>query len=58
DVLGRRVSLLYNGQVPAGRRVFTWDGSDEAGQALASGIYLVRVTDGQQAIVRRITRLR
>ena len=58
DVLGRRVSLLYNGQVPAGRRVFTWDGSDEAGRALASGIYLVRVTDGQQAIVRRITRLR
>ena len=58
DVLGRRVALLYHGQVPAGRRVFTWDGSDEAGRTLASGIYLIRATDGQQTDVRRITLLR
>jgi hypothetical protein len=58
DVLGRRVARLYHGQVPTGRRVFRWDGLDEAGRSLASGIYLVRATDGQQTIVRRITRLR
>lgn len=58
DLLGRRVSLLYDGQVSAGRREFIISGSDDAGRPLSSGMYIVRASDGQQTIVRRITLLR
>ncbi len=41
DVLGRRVATLAEGARATTR--FTWDGRSENGQALAAGIYFVRV---------------
>ncbi len=58
DVLGRRVALLYNGQIVAGSETITWDGTDDAGRELSTGSYFVRASDGEHTAVRRITRLR
>lgn len=51
DYLGRRVATLHNGQLAGGVYRIRWDGSDENGRNLGSGIYFCRVTgissDGQ-----------
>ena len=58
DLLGRRVATLARGYRPVGAHEATWDGTDEAGRALASGVYLVRVTAGDRAVTRRLVLLR
>ncbi len=47
DVAGRRVRTLVRGVQPAGARVVTWDGRDDAGAALAPGAYIVRLECGE-----------
>ena len=42
DVQGRQVSLLADGIRPAGRHAVPWDGKDERGHELASGVYFFR----------------
>lgn len=42
DLRGHRVRRLYEGWLDQGRHEFRWDGRDDEGQALASGIYLAR----------------
>ena len=44
DVLGRRVHRVLDSRRSAGHHVVTWDGRDEAGGRVASGLYLVRMT--------------
>jgi len=56
DVQGRRVRRLVDGERAAGRAITAWDGRDDAGQKVASGLYLVRLQLGAQ--VFRTTLLR
>jgi hypothetical protein len=58
DVSGRFVTELLDGPVPSGRRDVTWDGTNAHGQAVASGVYYVRLTAGGQSLVRRVVLLR
>ena len=43
DVRGRPVRLLVEGPAVAGRNHVLWDGRDDAGRALASGVYYSRL---------------
>ncbi len=43
DLTGHKVRTLAEGFFPAGDHVLEWDGRDNAGRALASGSYLVRL---------------
>jgi hypothetical protein len=43
DVGGRRVRDLLSGPQPAGERSVAWDLRDEAGQAVRSGLYFLRL---------------
>ncbi len=43
DVSGKKVRTLVNNVVPAGRHSVYWDGSDDAGRKVASGIYFCRM---------------
>ena len=55
DVTGRRVSSLLRDEVlPPGIHRLAWDGRDGSGVHVAPGIYLVRVTSGSSAAVRRV----
>ena len=45
DVSGRKVRSLFSGIRGAGAHTLVWDGSDDSGKRLASGVYLVRVID-------------
>ena len=44
DLLGRTVRRLEAGSVAAGDHRVEWDGRDESGKTLASGIYLYRLS--------------
>jgi hypothetical protein len=39
DVRGRRVRQLFHGRLEAGPQAVVWDGRDDAGRALPSGVY-------------------
>ncbi len=43
DVRGARVRTLVEGTEPAGRYTATWDGRNEAGTAVSSGVYFYRL---------------
>jgi flagellar hook assembly protein FlgD len=43
DVLGRQVGVVVDGIQPAGVHTVQWNGSNTAGQQVASGVYLYRL---------------
>lgn len=53
DARGRTVRTLVNETLPAGSRSVVWDGLDEAGSPVASGVYHVRIRTGDDSDVRR-----
>jgi zinc metalloprotease ZmpB len=58
DVGGRRVRTLVDGALPEGLHACRWDGRDDAGRALAPGIYLMRLEAGGRHAGRRVAVLR
>jgi hypothetical protein len=55
DLQGRVVRTLYDGPVETGLATFTWDGRDDAGRAVGSGIYFATaVTSGRRSTVRLV----
>jgi flagellar hook assembly protein FlgD len=58
DVTGRVVRHLPAGPRTAGTADLVWDGRDDAGRPVASGVYFLRADDGTRRITRRATRLR
>lgn len=49
NVLGQRIAILVDGERSGGFHTARWDGTNEAGQAVAAGIYLYRLSgDGVQ----------
>ncbi|MBD3163516.1 MAG: hypothetical protein GF328_15545, partial [Candidatus Latescibacteria bacterium] len=54
DPTGRRVATPATGRFPAGQHVLDWAGTDDAGNALAAGVYFVRAAarDGATATIR------
>lgn len=58
DVQGRRVRGLVDGPVGAGSHRAVWDGMDEDGRAVASGVYFVELRTGSGADRRKLTLVR
>ncbi|TKJ42991.1 hypothetical protein CEE36_05765 [candidate division TA06 bacterium B3_TA06] len=53
DPLGRKVRRLVDGYQPAGTHTATWEGRDNKGQSVSSGVYFMRFTvDGYEETVR------
>jgi hypothetical protein len=49
DLRGRRVIQLFGGPLAAGlRHGFTWDGRDDSGRAVPSGVYFARAIVGER----------
>ncbi len=58
DNSGRRVRTLARGQLAAGTHSSIWDGTDDTGRRVGSGVYLIRLTAGNLAHTGRLTLLR
>jgi hypothetical protein len=44
NILGQPVRRLFDGQVTAGPHSLGWDGCDDSGRKVASGVYIYRLT--------------
>jgi hypothetical protein len=53
NLAGQQVATLADDTRAAGSYTIRWDGRDDAGQALASGVYLYRLRVGQQQVEMR-----
>jgi hypothetical protein len=58
DAAGRSVRVLQSGFAPAGRHTLDWDGQDDAGRPVASGVYLVQLRAGDEIHTERVVLLR
>lgn len=58
DVSGREVRTLENRALPTGQYNVTWDGTNNSGQAVTSGIYFYRLDAGKFESTKKMVLLR
>ena len=58
DVLGRRITTLVRERQSRGARVVTWNGQDEAGSQMASGVYFYKLVAGDFVQMRKMVLLK
>ena len=58
DLRGRRVRVLYSGRVAAGSTTVEWDGLDDQGVSVASGVYTYALITEDGTSARRMTLLK
>ncbi|MBM3287105.1 MAG: T9SS type A sorting domain-containing protein [Candidatus Eisenbacteria bacterium] len=58
DLAGRRVRVLHDGPAGGGTKVLVWDGTNEQGRAVASGVYFLRLTWRDRSASGRVVLLR
>jgi len=54
DARGRLLRVLVDGHQEPGEQRVTWDGRDDAGKALASGVYLYRLETPERTVSKRM----
>jgi hypothetical protein len=55
NTLGRHVITLVEGYQPSGTYTVTWDGRNESGSGVPSGVYLYRLQAGAETALRKMT---
>ena len=58
NLSGQRVATLLDGYVPRGTHSVVWDGRDDAGRELGSGVYLCRLETRGHSTVRKLVLIR
>jgi len=58
DVAGRRVRSLDSGVRAMGDHVASWDGRDDDGREVSSGVYFLRLKSASQVLASRVVRVR
>ena len=54
DLAGREVRTLVSGHEPAGYRTVHWDGWNDAGEAVAGGVYFCVLEAGSETAMRKL----
>jgi hypothetical protein len=58
DVTGARIRTLLEGTVAAGVNRVVWDGTEEDGHTVPSGIYMIRLRAGERSLSTRLLVIR
>ena len=58
DVAGRRIAVLADGFHRSGEFVKTWDGRDDHGREVGSGVYFARLQAGHFAATQKMVLLK
>ncbi|MDZ7370428.1 MAG: CotH kinase family protein [candidate division KSB1 bacterium] len=58
DAAGRRIKNLAQGRMPAGEHVVQWDGCDDTGAAMPSGVYIILLRSRKYISRQKLTLLR
>lgn len=54
NILGESIRTLVSEYLPAGYKATTWDGNDNSGQPVSSGVYLYRLTTDEYAATKKM----
>jgi hypothetical protein len=54
DLQGRLVTVLAQGEFPAGEVEVVWDGRDKAGTAIATGLYVLRAETAYGVVEKKV----
>jgi flagellar hook assembly protein FlgD len=54
NLRGQKVAALVQGQQPAGSHKIIWDGQDESGRRVASGVYLYQLQAGKLVAMKKM----
>lgn len=58
NMIGQRLAVLIDQDLPAGTHRFEWDATDVAGKPVSSGVYLYRLSAGDFAETKTMTLLK
>ncbi len=58
NLVGERVNTIWQGELPAGPHQLRWEGRDDRGNSLASGVYLYRIVAERTVWQGRLVLLR
>ncbi|MFQ6009174.1 MAG: FlgD immunoglobulin-like domain containing protein, partial [Candidatus Zixiibacteriota bacterium] len=58
NILGRKVKTLVNQRLSAGNKAVTWDGTDDDGSLVSSGVYLYRIKAGDFVEAKKMVLLK
>ena len=58
DLLGRKVTVLAEGEFAAGNHEVIWEGRNDQGDAVTSGIYFYRLVAGGKSVSRKMVILK
>jgi flagellar hook assembly protein FlgD len=58
DLAGHRVRTLVDGELAAGDQIISWDGRDQQGRSMASGVYFYELAAGNQIERKKMTLVR
>jgi len=58
SVFGQEMRMLVNARQTAGVNAVVWDGRDESGKEVSSGIYIYRLHAGESAQSRKLSFVR
>ena len=58
NVTGQKVRTLVQGTIQAGQQSVVWDGRDDSGNAVASGIYFYRLSTDEETQSRKMVFLK
>jgi len=54
NLRGEQVRVLIDDRVEPGRYEVVWDGRDEAGERVSSGVYFYKLTHGEKSVTRKM----
>jgi flagellar hook assembly protein FlgD len=54
DAKGQLVKVLLNENLPAGAQTVTWNGDDQTGRPVASGVYFYRLDADGRSLGKRM----
>lgn len=58
DITGRKIKTLVSGEQSKGNFEVVWDGRDESGNSVSSGVYFYRITTEKFKAVKKMTLIR
>ncbi|MBZ0266091.1 T9SS type A sorting domain-containing protein [bacterium] len=54
DLLGRQVQVLHNGKMTAGKHHAVWQGINQEGFSVASGVYYFMLQSGEERLINKV----
>lgn len=58
DIFGKQITTLVNEELDAGKHTVEWNGRDDFGNFVASGVYFYRISAGKTSITKKMILLR